>query len=180
MVYKRLKGSTVYIIGSMDYDRETGRAWREELTPFLESLGVIVYNPYKKPLQDDDGLEDDDNHLAVQEALKREDYAEVEQRMKIVRHVDLRMVDKADFIVAHLDWTKRLCGTIRELLEAASQQKPIIVHLKQPKNEQPPWLFSETDHTLWFTEWHKLKNYLIHINEDYIIDKKNKWVFFTK
>jgi len=174
----RLKNSTIYQIGSMDYDREGGKVWRKDITPFLENLGIVVLNPYEKPLQDSDGLEDDDNHLNVVKAIEAKNYDEVTRLMKVVRHIDLRMVDKADFLIVNIDWTKRPCGTLREIFEAGRSQKPIIFHLEQSKQEQPPWMFAETDHNLWFEQWQDLKDYILHIDSAETVDKLGRWVFF--
>jgi hypothetical protein len=174
----RLNRHSCYCVGPMDSNREGGKIWRKDITPFLEDMGVVVLNPYEKPLQDTDGSEDDENHLAVVKALAEKRYDDVTKLMKVVRHIDLRMVDRADFIIVNMDWTKRPCGTIREILEADRSRKPIIFHLEQPKNEQPPWMFAETDHNLWFESWSELKDYIHHINTTEVVDKLGRWVFF--
>ena len=163
--------------GPMDACRELGRQWRDDLTPFLENLGIIVLNPYNKPILDECGLEDDINHALVQEALKRKDYNEVSRLMKSIRQVDLRMVDHADFLIVNLDLDQRPCGTWEEIFTANREKKPIIIKCKS-KESLPPWLFSVLPHELFFESWIEVSTYVENINKNQHIDKLGRWVFF--
>ena len=57
---KRLKGQRVYLAGAMDRVVDRGKGWRQDITPFLESLEAVVFNPILKPT--DIGLEDNTTH----------------------------------------------------------------------------------------------------------------------
>ena len=46
----RLNNQRVYLAGAMDRVADRGNGWRDNITPFLESFGVIVFNPIKKPI----------------------------------------------------------------------------------------------------------------------------------
>ena len=173
----RLKYSKFYLAGPMDACRDEGREWRDELTPFLENLGIVVLNPYNKPILDECGLEDDINHSLVQQALSRKDYDEVTRLMKNIRQVDLRMTDHADAIIVNLDLTKRPCGTWEEIFTANRAKKPVIVKCDK-KEELPPWIFSVIPHQLFFESWNEVEKYIKHVNEDIYVDKLGRWVFF--
>ena len=56
---QRLKGQRVYLAGAMDRALDRGIGWRNEITPFLENLGVTVFNPLSKPTEI--GMEDVEN-----------------------------------------------------------------------------------------------------------------------
>ena len=45
----RLKNQRAYLAGAMDRVADRGNGWRDSITPFLESLDMIVFNPIKKP-----------------------------------------------------------------------------------------------------------------------------------
>jgi hypothetical protein len=45
----RLQNQRVYLAGAMDRVPDRGNGWRDNITPFLERLGVVVFNPIKKP-----------------------------------------------------------------------------------------------------------------------------------
>ena len=42
----RIKNQRCYLAGAMDRVVDRGKGWRQEITPFLESLGIVVFNPY--------------------------------------------------------------------------------------------------------------------------------------
>lgn len=174
----RLKYSKVYLVGPMDSNREGGREVREEITPFLQDLGIIILDPYKKPILGMGDLEDDKNHVLVQDALKNGRFDEVTRRMKTVRNVDLRCVDSSDFIIVDLNLEKRPCGTWEEIFTTNRQKKPILIKCESKKN-LPPWLFAVCPHELFFETWKELENYLVHIDKDEEIDTMGgRWVFF--
>ena len=60
MTMCRLKGQRVYLAGAMDRALDRGIGWRNEITPFLENLGVTVFNPLTKPTEV--GMEDVETH----------------------------------------------------------------------------------------------------------------------
>ena len=52
----RLKNQRVYLAGAMDRVADRGTTWRDSITPFLDQLGIVVFNPISKP--GNVGLED--------------------------------------------------------------------------------------------------------------------------
>ena len=77
-----------YLIGTMQF--QDGKGWRDKITPSLEELGIIVFNPYKKPFIDD-AKEDDETRKQLSNWMETGDYDLVADRMKIVRNYDLRL-----------------------------------------------------------------------------------------
>jgi nucleoside 2-deoxyribosyltransferase len=177
----RLKYSRCYLVGPMDFDRDGGKIWRDELEEYLDSLGVISLNPYTKPLHYSHGpemLEDDvgaANRRLWQESGQ---FDKVASSMKLARAVDLRMVDHADFIIAYLNFNTIMTGTIEELVTANREKKPVIILSSRPKETMPPWYFAMFPHQLFFTTVSEVKEYIRHINEDEVVDTLNRWVFF--
>ena len=47
----RLQNQRVYLAGAMDRVKDRGVAWRDSITPFLEELGCVVFNPISKPTE---------------------------------------------------------------------------------------------------------------------------------
>lgn len=177
----RLKYSRCYLVGPMDFDREKGKIWREELEEYLNSLGVICLNPYKKPLHYSHGpemLEDDVGAENRKKWQKEGEFDKLSKSMKVVRSIDLRMVDHSDFIVSALDFDTIMTGTPEEYGWANREKKPVIILSSLPKTEMPPWLFGQLRHELFFETTAQVKEYIRHINEDPVIDTLNRWVFF--
>lgn len=174
----RLKNQRVYLAGAMDRVADRGATWRDSITPFLEQLGVVVFNPISKPT--DIGLEDSDSHIIKTKLKKQMRYDELSQMMKTIRAVDLRLVDRSDFLIVNLDLDVHPCGTLEELFWANRQKRPIIIHMEQGKQNAPDWLFGTIPHQMIFSTWEEIKNYLLHINSSENIDTYKRWYFFTE
>ena len=173
----RLKNQRVYLAGAMDRVADRGATWRDNITPFLESLGIIVFNPITKPT--DIGLEDQATHVLKTKLKSQKRYDELTSVMKPIRAVDLRLVDRSDFLVVNLDLDVHPCGTLEELFWANRLKRPILIHMVQGKQNAPDWLFGTIPHQMIFSNWDELKNYLFHINSSENIDTHKRWYFFT-
>jgi nucleoside 2-deoxyribosyltransferase len=173
----RLKNQRVYLAGAMDRVKDRGSTWRDNITPFLESLGVIVFNPLNKP--SNIGMEDTEVHLVKKKLKERENYDELSSMMKTIRGVDLRLVDISDFLIVNLDIDTHPCGTLEEIFWANRQRKPIIIHMEQGKSNTPDWLFGTIPHQMIFSTWDEVKEYLLHINNTANIESYKRWYFFS-
>jgi nucleoside 2-deoxyribosyltransferase len=173
----RLKNQRVYLAGAMDRVPDRGTTWRDNITPFLENLGVVVFNPIKKPTSV--GLEDEESHLIKNKLKDQEKYDELSKIMKTIRSVDLRLVDISDFLIVNIDLEHHACGTYEEISLANRSKKPILIHVEQGKKHTPDWLFGTIPHQWFFSSWEELKKYLIHINQEKQIEHHNRWQFFN-
>ena len=174
---ERLKNQRVYLAGPMDRCPNEGRAWREFISSFLDDLGVVILNPLNKPI--DIAQEDSDSRLFRKQLKEKEDYETLSKEMKIIRNVDLRMVDISDFLIVNLDMDIYPCGTLEEIFLANRQKKPVVVHMKQGKKHVPDWLFGTLPHETMFSTWQEVKDYLLYINSSENIETLNRWYFFN-
>jgi nucleoside 2-deoxyribosyltransferase len=174
---ERLKNQRVYLAGAMDRVPDRGSTWRDNITPFLNELGIVVFNPISKPT--DIGLEDKDTHTIKTKLKEKARYDELTAMMKTIRSVDLRLVDISDFLIVNLDLNTHPCGTLEEIFWANRQKKPIIIHMVQGKNHTPDWLFGTIPHQMIFSTWDEIKSYLQHINTSENIDSHKRWYFFS-
>lgn len=183
----RLKGFKVYQIGPMDDVKDRGVGWREDLTPFLNSLGVSVFNPCDKPTKH--AVEVGDAYNKRRELLEiaktlsspyqiSEIFNEVTKIMKPIVSYDLRMVDLSDFVIMYIDRNAHMCGSYCEVSHAFIQRKPVIVMCEQGIYNVPDWLFGHGKHEMFFDSWEGVKKYLLHINNDILVDDLNRWKFF--
>lgn len=173
---KRLLNQRVYLAGAMDRVADRGNGWRDNITPFLKELGIIVFNPIKKPTVV--GQEDEITSKHKIKLKLDQNYDELSRLMKTIRSVDLRLVDISDFLIVNLDLDIHPCGTYEEIFWANRQKKPIIIHMVQGKNSAPDWLFGTIPHQMIFSSWDDIKNYLLKINTYLKIDSYNRWYFF--
>jgi nucleoside 2-deoxyribosyltransferase len=158
----RLKNQRVYLAGAMDRVPDRGVTWRDNITPFLESLGIVVFNPIKKPSIE--GSEDEQTHIYKVKLKKEQKFDELSNLMKTIRSVDLRLVDISDFLIVNLDIDQHPCGTYEEIFLANRSKKPVIIHMEQGKNFAPDWLFGTIPHQMIFSSWDEIKDYLKHID----------------
>lgn len=173
----RLEGMRGYLGGAMEHAEGLGVEWRQNIQQEMSDLGVIWLDPTDKPI--DIGIEDIENHETRKKLKVAERWDEVANTMKIIRCVDLRMVDIADFLIINLDVTIHTAGTYEELFLANRQKKPIILHVKQGKHHCPDWLFATIPHQMIFSRWNWVKDYLRHIAHDPIIEHRKRWYFFN-
>lgn len=173
----RLKNQRVYLAGAMDRVPDRGVTWRDNITPFLESLGIVVFNPIKKPSIE--GSEDEQTHTYKLKLKKELKFDELSHLMKTIRSVDLRLVDISDFLIVNLDIEQHPCGTYEEIFLANRSKKPVIIHMEQGKNLAPDWLFGTIPHQMIFSSWDEIKEYLKHIDNSQNIQTYKRWQFFT-
>lgn len=174
----RLKGQRVYLAGPIDRVKDQGKVWREYVTPFLENMGIEVFNPVNKP--SDVGVENNATHVMKKKLKDNEKYDELSEMMKIIRTVDLRLVDLSDFLIVSLDLNVHMCGTLEELFLANRQKKPILVWVRQGKKHAPDWLFGTIPHEMIFNSWKEIQEYLEYINtEESLENCLSRWCFFN-
>ena len=161
----------------MDRCADNGETWRQRIKSDLADLGIIWLDPTRKP-----------THLAVESAESRKRLAEAKaagefdfvcDQMKIIRSVDLRLTDVADFIVAHLDTEIYSCGTWEEIANANRQKKPVVIHVEQGKAATPNWLLGTVPHEMIFSTWEDLYCYLQSIARAPVFNRHKRWHFFT-
>lgn len=181
----RLKFSRAYLSGPMDRtSSKTGKTWRRRIGWWLQNeLQVIIYDPYDKPLHPISSV----SHLESKQAFSKfnryvqdNDITSAKQMMKPIVSVDLRMVDIVDFIIAYFDLEAKPCGTLDEIITGSNQNKPVLLMCPQGIDAIYRWLWGRLKPELFFDNWGKLKDYLLHIafDPDESIDCLDRWKFF--
>ena len=132
-----------YLVGHMQY--LSGRDWREEVTEKLSELSITCFDPYKKPFIKD--VEEDEASRQEMEAwMKTKQYDRVTERMKTVRSYDLNLVDRSDFIIAHLVPDVASWGSAEEIVTAVRMKKPIFISMEGGKAKTPLWMLGMLPH----------------------------------
>lgn len=173
-----LKGQRVYLAGPIDRCPNEGYSWRESISSFLTDLGIVILNPLNKPTEI--AKEDPESRQFRKLLKEREDYSALRSQMKVIRNIDLRMVDISDFMIVHLDLDIFACGTLEEIFLANRQKKPIILHMKQGKQNVPDWLFGTIPHHTMFGSWDEVKSYLLKVDGNKeTLEQSTRWYFFN-
>lgn len=134
-----LKGTRVYLSGPMDFvasrAAEAKFGWRNRVGQFLRAMGVTVFDPWNKPQVrglHEYGREAVDTTDARQAWTfapgKRgaEGRARCSGKFWESLHIDLRMVDTADFVIAYCPTNIYSVGTPHEIVVCRQQRKPVL------------------------------------------------------
>ena len=138
-----LEKTRTYLVGHMQY--ADGRNWRDYVECELASLDITVFNPYKKPFVKDVD-EDEEARVKMHEAMEAGYYNDVAERMSTVRSYDLNLVDRSDFIIAHLLPDVASWGSAEEIVTAVRMKKPIFISMQGGKSQTPLWMMGMLPH----------------------------------
>jgi nucleoside 2-deoxyribosyltransferase len=145
----------VYLSGAIEYAPDHGRAWRAAVTPFLESLGHVVYDPArdeKKNLSDEER-----QHFRK---WKSTDLPRFQQTLRKIIAYDLDHIEqKTDFILCYWDqYAQRGAGTQAELTVAHRLGIPVYLIADMPIVEVSGWILGCS--TRVFADFEELKGFM--------------------
>jgi hypothetical protein len=123
----------------------SGRDWRADITEDLKPLDITCFNPYEKPFVKDVD-EDEETREQMETWMKTKQYDRVTERMKTVRSYDLNLVDRSDFIIAHLVPNVASWGSAEEIVTAVRMKKPIFISMEGGKSKTPLWVLGMLPH----------------------------------
>jgi hypothetical protein len=174
----RLYNMRAYLCGAMDRVADGGVEWRERISEHLIERGVTPLNPCNKPI--DLGIEDAEVREQITEWKHAGEFEKIRKK-RVIRNVDLRMVDLSDFIYVRWDQDQFLCGTQEEVVTANRQKKPIIVVIPQGLWEMANWMFWECDYTMFFNNDNDALAYLDHVDTAPAseVEHRKRWFFFN-
>ena len=161
----------------MDFAADNGVGWRQQIQRDLADLGIVWLDPTNKPT--DQAVEDNDTKRLLADAKSVGNYDYIVHQVKVIRNIDLRLVDIADFLIVHLDTNIYSFGTIEEIANANREKKPIIVHVEQGKAGTPSWLFGMIGHKDIFSTWDELKQRVRTVATDPSFNDLCRWHFFN-
>lgn len=134
-----LKGIKVYLSGPMDFvfsrEKEKKFGWRARLSRYLHKKGATVFDPWNKPNVrnfHEYGKEDIKTTDAREAWVFADNQEGAITRSGIARgfretlHIDLRMVDLSDIVIAYCPTNVYSVGTPHEIVIARQQHKPVL------------------------------------------------------
>jgi hypothetical protein len=152
-----LRGARVYLSGPMDFvasrTEEKKSGWRTRVGQFLRELGVTVFDPWNKPAvrgMHEYGVEGETTTDARRTWTYKRGGEGAHRRAEIAGsfwealHIDLRMVDTSDFVIAYCPTNVYSVGTPHEIILARQQRKPVL--FVSPYVPAPPALGQLREH----------------------------------
>ncbi len=127
----------VYLCGAIEYSPDHGKAWRSEITPFLQSLGHEVYDPAldeKKTLTDEE--------VGSFRSWKATDLDRFQKTVRKIIDYDLDWIEqKCDYVVAYWDeYAGRGAGSQGELTLAYRRDIPVYLVSAVPVTQVSGWI----------------------------------------
>ncbi|MBD3351810.1 MAG: hypothetical protein GF364_10025 [Candidatus Lokiarchaeota archaeon] len=137
MIKNILEGTRVYLSGPMDFVGsrviEKFLGWRAILTPILKALDITVLDPWNKP-----SIKGHENYgkegvIHSKSEYEKDFWTNPETRARFETdfwetvHIDLRMTDIADFLIAFVPTNIYSVGTVHEIVMGRNQWKPTLV-----------------------------------------------------
>ncbi len=134
-----LRHARAYLSGPMDFvasrEEEKKFGWRVRVGQFLRDLGVTVFDPWYKPrvLGMHEYGKEDERTVQVRHdwTFEPNEHGRAARRkcgeiFRETMHMDLRMVDISDFIIAYCPTNVYSVGTPHEIINARIQHKPVL------------------------------------------------------
>jgi hypothetical protein len=168
-----LNGTTCYLSYPMESDWISSE-WVSKIKPELAAMGVNIFDPGDKPSEF--GTLNREQEI-INRYVEEGNWNALSVVMKKINRIDLRMVDKSDFLIARVSNKVPMAGAIHEIINADLQKKPVLIYCPDGKSCVNKWLFGFLDHTLFFDEVSKIVEYLKYINASGL--PNDKWTKLT-
>lgn len=167
-----LTGKRVYLAGALHKVDDCGVVWRDYITPNLNALGIIVDDPCKATINGLGEVGADKDYF--KKLIKERKYDKVKKEFYQIIRKDLRMVDKADFLIVYHDPSIPTIGTIHEIVNAVNEKKPVLIVCDINIESINPWILTLIKPQWLFTSFKEMFNYLDVINQGKI-DTSHWW-----
>ncbi len=167
-----LNKTKAYLVGHMQYSN--GEGWRNEVEKSLGEMGITAFNPYKKPFVKD--VEEGESFRAqIQSQMEAGNYDEVAEKMHQIRIYDLNLVDRSDFIIAHIIPSVASWGSAEELVTAVRMKKPTFISVEGGKSKTPLWLLGMFPHKYFYNSIGEIVDVLRKIDSGEKRIDSNRW-----
>ncbi len=173
----RLYGNMVYLAGPIDCAPDFGVGWRQHVQESLKGLNLIWLDPCHKPMIEGYACEDLENHIRRRDLKEAGDYVTLAKMMRTIRCIDLRLVDKCDFAIVHLDKNIYTTGTSEEITTLNRRKVAILIHMEQGREQLPDWWYGTIRPEHVFSTWDDLFNYVRHVASDPNPETFGRWQF---
>jgi nucleoside 2-deoxyribosyltransferase len=164
-----LDGKQVYLAGPMEYADDRGRDWRDGIAPILQDMGITVADPCSKEHLFkifSDAIKADVASETLTELKDNEKWKDYANLMRQIRCMDLRIVDKSDFLIARVSIKVPMAGTVEEIVLANREKKPVLLWTDSDTiGDIPGWYFGMLPWQTFFTAQDEIVAYLSLIDE---------------
>jgi nucleoside 2-deoxyribosyltransferase len=171
----------LYLAGPIDFSKDKGASYRTKLNKLLKKIGIekkMILDPTQKPLNHLEAYKDFDTEQDFFDALvKHKRWDDYEKYIKTIMHIDLRMVDKSDVIIATVNPDIPMCGTWHEVVEARQQKKPVLLVDPRGKAGTSRWAVGLVGHKNIFETHEEAVEFLGDVISGKMPVDNDEWLF---
>ena len=174
----KLKYSTVYLAGPIQYADDSGVSWRKQVKDFCDINKIRVFDPTNKPAPYMSEIAEEIR--AIQDLIQQGKFQEAHEytKDKVVK-IDLRMVDLSDFVIGYIDPDIHTCGSYHEIFHAWEAKKPVLIFIKGGRKRVPAWLLGIIKPEYLFDNLEDLLVYVSLLNKGLVDMDVSKWILFN-
>ena len=132
-----LNKTRCYLVGHMQY-ADPGD-WRDFVQSSLKDSNIVFYNPLDKPFISDID-ENNNTRDFLNKKLEQGNFDYVHNHMSSIRRSDLNLVDRCDFVIAHIVPNVGSWGSTEEIVCANRMKKPAFISIEGGRSKVPLWL----------------------------------------
>lgn len=132
----------VYLIGSIQDAKDGGVDWRDKLTKTLVDFGFEVLDPCKSECNHSIAPTIEEQKKKLENLKRGGAWERWDEVMGNIQQSDIVCVNQSKFVVVLYDPTKRLGGTIEEIVEAHHKNIPMFTVSYQPITEFNDWVLA--------------------------------------
>ena len=161
-----------YLVGHMQY-AEPGD-WRKSVESELKKRSIISYNPLDKPFISDVS-EDPNTRDFLNKKLEEGNFDYVYKHMSSIRRSDLNLVDRCDFVIAHIVPHIGSWGSTEEIVCANRMKKPVFVSIEGGRHKVPLWLAGMLPPRYFFDNVKKILDIIKEIDDGKRVLDPDRW-----
>ena len=176
-----LKDVTVYLSGPIE-SCDDPNSWRAKISPELEKLGMVVWNPLVKPswMLPVDGKRQRSWREVIKDGTDSLQISGIKLMNKQIRSVDRALAYSCNIMIVRISSKSFSVGTYEELVIAKEAGKPVFFLTDEPIPSM--WLvdmFDAYDNTPFFISVSDLINHLRLIDNGITEVDRIAWIFKT-
>lgn len=172
-----LAKTKTYLVGPME--NLDGTAWRIRVAKELNSIGIVCYDPYKKPFERDLN-EGPEVRAKMRKAILDGDLEYSHKLGKTIRAHDLNLVDRSDFIIANIHPSVASYGSAEEIFTANRAKKPIFLSVEGGRSKCPAWITWTIPPKYIYNDLDEILEILFRIDNGSIIADSDRWRLLRK
>jgi len=128
-----------YLVGSIQ-DDSNASDWRSKLTKDLEAMNFEVQDPCKMECNTTLADNVDDQKVMLRNLKRGGQWETFHKVMSNIRQADLTCVNNSKFIIVLYDVSKKIGGTVHEIVEAMGKHIPIYTVIEGCKTDANDWI----------------------------------------